>query len=148
MKDNINKINIVEKICILVLFILIFYFINIYFFKKPKITLGTFTEIPKDLMDSGCTFYWNQSDLDKKEIALIDTFGSGALIVINGNSEKLKEVRNGDLLNFSNDKFEVKINIIKSTLNNNEGTYEEGILTVIGKDGESTSKNVLGYCGS
>ncbi len=144
----------IGKIIILTGIVLITFFI--FYKNTSRIVLGTFLEVPENLMDSGCTFYWSQEDSVNKKYAFVSTFGSNkdltpnALIVINNNPEKLNETNSGsnNLYKYSNSKFDVVIKITSSIPSGNEGSSEKGILTVEDKSGKSTSKEVTGYCGT
>ncbi|MFA5933697.1 MAG: hypothetical protein WC795_00525 [Candidatus Paceibacterota bacterium] len=140
---------------ILKILFLILIILGIYIITKPKLSFGTFTNIPENLKDSGCTFYWTEQDVSNKNYALVSTFGNtenlepNAIIFINNKLEELN-TKDSDYLykyKYENSKYAINIKVIRSTLNGNESYYEEGILTAKDNKGNSILRNIIGYCG-
>lgn len=122
--------------------------------EKPKeavkISLNTFSDLPKEIEGCSCYFYLSKKDRKEEKYIFVNDFAKMAFVSINGKIEKfiLKEHQEGsDIYLYSNGTYDLKTKITKKESDGAEGSNEEGIITLIKGADILFEKNFIGSCG-
>ncbi|KAA8478432.1 hypothetical protein BDE36_0264 [Arcticibacter tournemirensis] len=113
------------------------------------IDLKPFTELPQELDGCGCYFYLSKKDEKEDKYIFVNDFASTAFVFVNNRLEKfeLKEHDEGsNFYSYSNERYDLKIEITKKSTGGDETSNIEGVLT-IKKGKEELKKTFVGTCG-
>ncbi|GAB3924744.1 hypothetical protein GCM10028827_13200 [Mucilaginibacter myungsuensis] len=115
----------------------------------PGINLTAFVVIPDEIDGCSCDFYLSKKDEKRRRYLMVNDFGNTAFVSINNKVEKifLKEHKEGSSKYlYSNDEYEIKIEITEKIDDGEETSLMKGIFTII-KGQTMLQKNFIGSCG-
>ena len=118
--------------------------------KKKKITIDAFTELPKDIDESGgCFFSLSKDDMENNRYICVNNFANIAYVSINNTVNKfiLKNYNETNkTYSYSNDSLNLTIKVNKKTSLGDETTQMEGVIVI--ENGESkVEQKFIGICG-
>jgi hypothetical protein len=132
-----------------------FFFVNCVrgFSQNPlivnaPINLTTFSNLPKEIEGCGCYFYLSKTDMAKEKYICVTDYANYAFISISGKIEKLKLLSNKkDFYDYNNDKYDIKIKILKKEKDGGEGLKISGQINITHKTSQNKEIKIVGYIG-
>lgn len=124
-------------------------------FKKSTgtIIVATFTELPKDMVGAGCSFYRSANDQGLKKMVYVDNFVTKACMKINGKLIAFSLIKNytenkKNISLYQNDHFGIKLEYTQGDTIGDENNFVSGLITLTSDHQKKVVIKVVGLCGS